>query len=353
MPKPKTKIQQTKTKTPLLKHIKPAANFTSNHTKPAANFTSNYLFNSTSNTTSNHTKPLTNHIFYYTLIAVLTLLFAAAILLTSCVNYSTDGTAAQVGDVKISEDSVSAAVQNFRASQNLATDEAWEKYLSANNQKPKDVRDKFLDQLIDDEVYRQIAADYGITAANDDQLKNAVAREFIKEAKPTKEAYSQLLAAYGEKFNGSKGYYQLMFKNDEEAKATQVLSELKSCKLTFDDAIATRLTEDTMGVNFDYVIYDCLIVNPDPCPSVLAGMHPGQMSDLVKTKDYIYIFKVVDEIHCGVPLTSLSDLSDYTQDNLKHYAKVMDQANIVKQAFADRKKSIPITKYTCPTSLPY
>ena len=288
----------------------------------------------------------------HTLFAIL-ILSIAAILLASCVNYSTDGTAAQVGDVKISEDAVTAAVQDFRTSQNLATDEAWEKYLASNKQKTKDVRDKFLDQLIDDECYRQIAASYGITAPNDEKLKNAVANQFIKEAKPSKEAYGQLLAIYGEKFNGSKGYYQLMFKTDEEAKATQVLSALKAGTLSFDDAITGRIAEDTMGVNFDYVIYDCLIVNPDPCPAVLADMHPGQMSDLVKTKDYIYIFKVVDEIHCGVPLTSLSDLSDYTQENLKHYAKVMDQANIVKQAFTDRKKSIPITKYTCPTSLPY
>ena len=318
MPKPKTNIQP-KASTPLITHTSPTK------------YTSQIM---------------------HTLFAAL-IVFLAAVLLTSCVNYSTDGTAAQVGDVKISEDSVTAAVQNFRASQNLTTDEAWEKYLASNKQKPKDVRDKFLDQLIDDEAYRQIALDYGITASNDEKLKNAVANQFIKEAKPSKEAYGQLLAAYGDKFNGSKGYYQLMFKNDEEAKARQVYSALKAGTLSFDDAIAARIAEDTMGVNFDYVIYDCLIVNPDPCPAVLAAMHPGQMSDLVKSKDYIYIFKVVDEIHCGVPLTSLSDLSDYTQENLKHYAKVMDQANIVKQAFADRKKSIPITKYTCPTSLPY
>lgn len=281
------------------------------------------------------------------------LLTAAVLVLASCVNYSTDGTAAQVNDTKITEDALTAKIQDFRTQQNFTTDEAWQDYLSATKQTTKSLRDSFLESMIDAEVYCQIAEGYGITGTDDDDIQYQVSQKFIDEAKPSKEAYGQLLAVYSEKFNGSKGYYQLLWKNSEEARAKQVYSQIKSGALSFNDAVAQRMKEDTTGANFAYVIYDCLIINPDECKPVLAGLHPGQMSNLVKTKNYIYMFYVVDEISCSVPLTSLSDLSEYTQENLKYYSKVMDQSNIVNTEFQNRKKTFHIIKYDCPQNLPY
>lgn len=278
--------------------------------------------------------------------------FIAAVL-CACSNVSKDGTAAIVNGTKIAEDEVSQKITEYRTQYNLLDDEAWQKHLKDNNTNSKKVRDTYLDKLIDLELYRQIAAEKGISAADDDTMVALVNRAFVREAATPKEAYSKLLLTYGEKLNGSKGYYQLMFKNSDEAHAREVLSQIKAGTLSFQDAIAKQMAVDDEHVNFDYVIYDCMIINPDPCPSVLATMHPGQISDLIKTQNHIYIFNVVDEISCEVPLTSLSSLSDFTQENLRFYAKFMDGKNVSDEAFAKVKKQANITKYDTPEGLPY
>ena len=273
--------------------------------------------------------------------------------LTSCVKYSDDGTAAEVNGVKITEAAVNQCVADFRAQANLTSESAWETYKKDNKQTSSSIRDMYLEQLIEDEVYRQIAEDMGFVEPNIELLKSRVNGRLIKNAKPSKDAYNQLLLTYADKLNGSKGYYQLMFKNNEERKAHQTYTQIVAGRLSFQKAIEQRMAEDTDGVNFDYVIYDCMIINPDPCPAVLAGMHPGDISNIVKTKNYIYIFYVVDEISCEVPLTSLGDLSEETQDNLKYYSKIMDQQNIVKQELENYKRTCDITKYACPKDLTY
>lgn len=144
-----------------------------------------------------------------------------------------------------------------------------------------------------------------------------------------------------------------MFKRSEENKAKEVLKKINDGSLAFTQAINQRIDEDMDGVNFNYVVYDCLIKNPDECAPVLASLEPGQISDLVYTKDYIYIFNVVDKITCGVPLNSLEDLSDATQDNLKLYAKEMDAQNVVAEYYKKVKKEFNIVKYAMPKDLPY
>lgn len=177
--------------------------------------------------------------------------------------------------------------------------------------------------------------------------------QFVKEAATPKDAYSKLLVLYGDKFNGSKGYYQLMYKRSDEATAKQDLANIKAGKLSFQDANARLMANDTDGVNFDYVIYDCMIQNKEPCTQALATMHTGDISDLIYLDDYICVFYVVDEIHCSVPLTDLSSLSEFTQDNLKYYAKIMDAQNVADDAFNKIKKSANIIKYDMPEGLPY
>ena len=68
---------------------------------------------------------------------------------------------------------------------------------------------------------------------------------------------------------------------------------------------------------------------------------------------YFVMFNVVDEIHCSVPLTDLSSLSEFTQDNLKYYAKIMDSKSVADDAFNKIKKQTNITKYDMPPELPY
>lgn len=46
------------------------------------------------------------------------------LILSACANYSTDGSAAKVNDVSISEDAVTAKVQAFRQDSQLTDDEA-------------------------------------------------------------------------------------------------------------------------------------------------------------------------------------------------------------------------------------
>lgn len=273
--------------------------------------------------------------------------------LSACANYSTDGSAAKVNDVSISEDAVTAKVQAFRQESKLTGDEAWQNYLKKNNTNSKKIRNKYLDELIDDEVYKQLAAQNNITSTSLDVLKYKVNQIFIQQAKPSKEAYSQLLVSYAEKFNGSKGYYRIMIPVSREAEAQQVYSQVKSGALDFREAILQQQENDPEKVNLNYIVYDCFMVSPDEVKATLANLHTGQMSDLIKTEKYFYILNVVDEISCDVPLTSLSSLSEFTQENFRYYAKTRDQENVVKTEFATAKKDFNITKYDPPKDLPY
>lgn len=144
-----------------------------------------------------------------------------------------------------------------------------------------------------------------------------------------------------------------MYKRSDEATAKQDLANIKAGTLSFQDANARLMAKDTEGVNFDYVIYDIMIQNKEPCTQALSTMHTGDISDLIYLDDYICVFNVVDEIHCSVPLTDLSSLSEFTQDNLKYYAKIMDSKSVADDAFNKIKKQTNITKYDMPPELPY
>lgn len=128
--------------------------------------------------------------------------------------------------------------------------------------------------------------DKGITAASQDALESRVNQTFIDKAKPSKEAYGQLLMAYSEKLNGSKGYCRIMIPIADEAHARQVYSQVKSGALDFRAAIDQQMNNDPEAVNFNYVIYDCMIESPQACKDALAKLHTGQMSELIKTDKY-------------------------------------------------------------------
>lgn len=176
---------------------------------------------------------------------------------------------------------------------------------------------------------------------------------FLDQAKPSKEAYSQLLVSYADKFNGSKGYYRIMIPVSREAQAHQVYTQVKNGQLDFRDAIVQQQEDDPEKVNLNYVVYDCFMVSPDEVKAELANLHSGQMSKLIKTEKYFYILNVVDEISCDVPLTSLSSLSEFTQENLRYYAKTREAGSIAEKEFAAAKKDFKITKYDAPKDLPY
>ena len=184
-------------------------------------------------------------------------------------------------------------------------------------------------------------------------MKTKVNQKFLEQSKPSKDAYSQLLLSYAEKFNGSKGYYRIMIPVSRETEAQRVYEQVKSGALDFREAISQQQEDDPEKVNLNYIVYDCFMVSPSEVTAALANLHTGQMSGLIKTDKYYYILNVVDEITCDVPLTSLSSLSEFTQENLRYYAKTRDQENVVKTEFAEAKKDFQITKYDAPKDLPY
>lgn len=206
--------------------------------------------------------------------------------LCSCANVSNDGSAAKVNGVSISEEQVSAKVQEYRAQTNLTSEDAWKDYLSKNKITSRKIRSQYLDELIDDEIYRQLAEEEGITASSQDVLENRVNQTFIEKAKPSKEAYGQLLLQYSEKLNGSKGFYRIMIPIADEAHARQVYSQVNSGALDFRDAINQQMNNDPEAVNFNYVGYDCMFDSPQPCKDALAKLHTGQISELIKTEKY-------------------------------------------------------------------
>ncbi|MDO5329160.1 MAG: SurA N-terminal domain-containing protein [Coriobacteriia bacterium] len=287
------------------------------------------------------------------------------------------GIAARVETTDIMEDKVTEAVQQYRESNNLLDDAKWKKYLNDSKMTAYDFRDQILDNLINDEVKNRIAQIKNITVTDEeldnqvsmakslnndtdfrevlrqDLINEKVAKTLVADADLTSTNIGRTMLKYSDKFNGSTGYYQIIFPSDKREQATNVYNNIKSGKVSFEEACTEVTSQDKTGINFDYIIYDCFIENPEPAKTRLTELNVGDVSEMIDAGNYIYMFKVVDKIHCSSPLTRLSELSDFTQRNIEMYAKIENGQNIYQTEFDKYKNSMYIKKFIPPANLSY
>lgn len=286
------------------------------------------------------------------------LLFIIPLLLCFCLSGCHQGVAATVNGVDITDEQVDASINEFRSVNNLSDDEAWKSYLNQNLKTEKSNRNDVIESLINDEVIKCIAKDKNITVSKEEIEKEAefgynekslleykVKRTLIDEAEVPASSLGKFFLQYGEKLNGSIGYNQIIIPENQPDKANQIYSDIKQGKISFDECCRNIVASGDIPFNFDYVVYDCCIKNPDKVTARIKTLNIGETSELIHDGGYYYILKVVDKIQTNDSPVSMNSLPEFTQDNIKTYVKIIDGESIYKSELEKYKKQMSITKF--------
>lgn len=188
---------------------------------------------------------------------------------------------------------------------------------------------------------------------NADIAKIKVDKLLVDKAETKTSDINKFFLQYNKNFNGGRGYYQLQFKSNEKVLAQQYLDQINTGKISFEDATKKRTLEDKDKINFDYVIYDFLIKNPDTLNNAIKQLQIGQTSGLIETDNYIYIVKLVDVINCSEDILSMNDLPEQSRNNLCAYVKICYSQDVVNEEFVKEKEKFDIKKFDAPDGLPY
>ena len=78
------------------------------------------------------------------------------------------GVAAQVGDVKIGENAITAFIQNYRKSSGYSDDSSWASYLQSSGYTASSLRDDIIQMYTYQEVINQAAASEGVSVSDSD-----------------------------------------------------------------------------------------------------------------------------------------------------------------------------------------
>ena len=167
------------------------------------------------------------------------------------------------------------------------------------------------------------------------------------------ELYQDFFATYGNKINGSIGYYQLEYSINDEAKAQEELNKINSEQTTFEQATKELTANDADGLNFDYVIYNGFIQNPEEVNNTLEQLEVGQVSGLIKTSNYIYIVKVVDKPKCRSLITSFDQLDEPTQTYVHSYANTLAKVTYSQNPISYELMNMQVKTYEMPLKTSY
>ncbi len=325
--------------------------------------------------------------FILAIICICILIFAYFIFLH---NRNLFGVAAKVGNVEISEQKVTDAVNKFRQDNNLEDTDKWNSYLDENDQLSSNIRLKQLDSLIESEVVNQVSVSENITV-DDDAINKQVAimkknlgsdenfnkylennnisysgyveslrmymvkqktKRYMSDATDiTDSLKSSFYNSYKDQLNSGKGYYKLVFSSSEQTDANNVLNQLKSGNTTLKDEATKLSKKDTSSSQKTYPTYS-FIENSQIIKDTLANLQNGQISDLVVDGDKIYILGVVDQIN-SENISSFDDLSSYTQENIILYLRDSYQNELYKKELQNWMNKIGVIKYDMPFNCPY
>lgn len=326
--------------------------------------------------------------FILTIICICILIFAYFIFLH---NRNLFGVAAKVGNVEISEQKVTDAVNKFRQDNNLEDTDKWNSYLDENDQLSSNIRLKQLDSLIESEVVNQVSVSENITV-DDDAINKQVAimkknlgsdenfnkylennnisysgyveslrmymvkqktKRYMSDATDiTDSLKSSFYNSYKDQLNSGKGYYKLVFSSSEQTDANNVLNQLKSGNTTLKDEATKLSKKDTSSSQKTYPTYSFIENNSQIIKDTLANLQNGQISDLVVDGDKIYILGVVDQIN-SENISSFDDLSSYTQENIILYLRDSYQNELYKKELQNWMNKIGVIKYDMPFNCPY
>lgn len=328
--------------------------------------------------------------------AACTVALSASLLcgLTAC---SGESVAATVGTKKISEQTITDYITNYRTSQGLDDDSNFAMVLSMYGMTPESFRENIIDMFVNrelvllaaqekgmsidsatiDEYVNQMKSNYSDDTAWQTALTNAGLTEekyrenieyallnkqlsegFAVSDDPTDEQVFVVAQDNLKYFEKAKRSSHILFDASDEETAKEVLEKINNGTLDFADA-ASRYSKDTSSAaNGGDVGWDLLTSFVSEYQTALDGLELGQVSELVKSQFGYHIIKCTEVMPAADSVKSLSDLPEAFQTYFKQLATTTSSSSTsTSTAFSvwlnGYRTTVDVKINDMPKGLPY
>lgn len=280
-----------------------------------------------------------------------------------------EGAAATVGAVSIDEAQVTSYVENFRATQELSSEDSWGAWLVENELTPETLRDQAVYYYASQELLRQAAAENGIVAdssevdaqmqdvrskyesddawraaltqagiTEDEQrsltelmlLQERLTAQVVSDAELTDEELLSSVQLYASACDGAKRSSHILFAADDESTAREVLGKIERGELSFEDAAHTYSIDVSSAERGGDVGWDKMSSLDASYQAALDGLEPNQTSEPVASSFGIHLIRCTDQLHVPDQVTSVDQVSSGFVETVRS----LSRASAQKQAFS-------------------
>lgn len=328
--------------------------------------------------------------------AACTVALSASLLcgLTAC---SGESVAATVGTKKISEQTITDYITNYRTSQGLDDDSNFAMVLSMYGMTPESFRENTIDMFVNrelvllaaqekgmsidsatiDEYVNQMKSNYSDDTAWQTALTNAGLTEekyrenieyallnkqlsgsFAVSDDPTDEQVFAVAQDNLKYFEKAKRSSHILFDASDEETAKEVLEKINNGTLDFADAASQYSKDTSSAVNGGDVGWDLLTSFVSEYQTALDGLELGQVSELVKSQFGYHIIKCTEVMPAADSVKSLSDLPEAFQTYFKQLATTTSSSSTsASTAFSvwlnGYRTTVDVKVNDMPKGLPY
>lgn len=306
----------------------------------------------------------------------------------------TGGVAATVNGTDIEEDKVTRAINNMRLNYNYADDEDWKEYLKGQNETPQSIRDQTLGTLIDQELILQFAEQRGVTTTDEEiqSYVDAMAANYstpekwdearkeggfeteddYKEAlrfsilqKKLQEGFEEavqlddaaLLAKAQESaasYTGAKRSSHILFNEEDQELAQDVLTRIQTGELSFEDAVAEYSQDEGSKENGGDVGWDRLTTFVTEYTDALANLNKGEVTkELVQSKYGYHIIMVTDTFDAPETIESLDQVPSDILEEIRTTASETDSESAMDDWLLEMKQTSDVVINDMPEDVPY
>ena len=299
--------------------------------------------------------------------------------------------AATVGDVPISEDTVTKYIESIRSQMGVTDEDSWGIWLAQNGYTPESVREEVVNSYVQRELIKKGADERGITVDSTEvdgyvdqmkqnydtdekwqealtqagmtedeyrseielQLKNrGLLESFASDEEPSEEDLLQYAQMYATTYDGAKRSSHILFDSGDEATAREVLDKLNAGELDFAEA-AKEYSKDGSASDGGDVGWDKTSSFVEEYQTALDGLEKDQMSGLVTSTYGIHIIKCTDVFTAPEEVTSLDQIPSDWVDSIKSSLKSQKQNEAYQQWLEEYKESSDVVINPMPEGLPY
>lgn len=328
--------------------------------------------------------------------AACTVALSASLLcgLTAC---SGESVAATVGTKKISEQTITDYITNYRTSQGLDDDSTFAMVLSMYGMTPESFRENIIDMFVNrelvllaaqekgmsidsatiDEYVDQMKSNYSDDAAWQTALTNAglteekyrenieyallnkqLSASFAVSDDPTDEQVFAVAQDNLKYFEKAKRSSHILFDASDEETAREVLEKINNGTLDFADAASQYSKDSSSAVNGGDVGWDLLTSFVSEYQTALDGLELGQVSELVESQFGYHIIKCTEVMPAADSVKSLSDLPEAFQTYFKQLATTTSSSSTsTSTAFSvwlnGYRTTVDVKINDMPKGLPY